>query len=323
MSVERLAVIEAEEQRGAAIIAAGLSSAGDYELEDEEWEDVQEECDGLGDIDEETSADCANSPIPSSPIDAAPIPLCLDTHPVSDSCPVGNTTGPADTSSILDEHDPFFQPPHHAQLIPTAADIHPHPAVYLIYLLVVWLHTGTRCKLPFRACNAVLVVLGVILSTCGVILDPPLCTSLATVLSRLDVEPEFEILPVCPRCIRPYPSSSLGSALCTTCSSPLFNTSPTVSQQNHGKETRTTPLPLLRFPYDSLSQQLTALIPEIEDVLDNWHHKPRVSGEYHDHFDGRICQELPGPDDRPFFRPDVKEMPDGELQIGLTFGVDW
>ncbi|KAI0784611.1 hypothetical protein C8Q75DRAFT_736189 [Abortiporus biennis] len=76
------------------------------------------------------------------------------------------------------------------------------------------------------------------------------------------------------------------------------------------------PKPLLRFPYKSLEEQLMLLIPQIED-------KTCKEGEYQDHFDRCICQELEGPDGLPFFYLDLKELPDRELWIRVTLGVDW
>lgn len=65
------------------------------------------------------------------------------------------------------------------------------------------------------------------------------------------------------------------------------------------------------------------LIPDVEDELDAWRLKTRIPGEYEDQFDGRICQELPGHDGLPFFHPELAAMPENELRIGLTLGVDW
>ena len=82
-------------------------------------------------------------------------------------------------------------------------------------------------------------------------------------------------------------------------------------------------MPRLRFPYKPLEEQLAEVLPQLEDSLDSWRTKPRKPGEYTDHFDGNICQTLSGHDGLPFFRPELKEMPDGEIRLGITLGVDW
>ncbi|KAJ7834059.1 hypothetical protein B0H14DRAFT_3462324 [Mycena olivaceomarginata] len=48
--------------------------------------------------------------------------------------------------------DPFYIAPKATQHLPTATEVHPNRAVYLIYVVVFWLHS--QFHLPFRACNA-------------------------------------------------------------------------------------------------------------------------------------------------------------------------
>jgi len=52
--------------------------------------------------------------------------------------------------------DPFQYHPGPMHAPPTAADIHPQWAVYVLYLLVVWLHS--QFHVPFCACSAFLAV---------------------------------------------------------------------------------------------------------------------------------------------------------------------
>lgn len=61
----------------------------------------------------------------------------------------------------------------------------------------------------------------------------------------------------------------------------------------------------------------------MENRMDEWHKKERVEGKYHDIFNGDVCKTIPGPDRLPFFCHDLKDMPDGELQLGVTIGADW
>ncbi|KAI0072971.1 hypothetical protein K474DRAFT_1686422 [Panus rudis PR-1116 ss-1] len=185
-------------------------------------------------------------------------------------------------------------------------------------MLVIWLHT--HFQLPFKACNAVLYVFSVILNFLCIPLDPPMFTTLPTIMEKMDIEPSFNILPVCVTCKRPYPENT---ASCFHCQEALYDKTPTVNQRSKGRTEREIPKPRLRYPYLSLSSQLANLVPDIEDSLDEWRRVARKPGEYTDQFDGRVCQEVKGPDDLPFFRPDLAEMPDGELRIGLTMGLDW
>ncbi len=137
----------------------------------------------------------------------------------------------------------------------------------------------------------------------------------------LGLEPEFRILPICPRCLEVYPDSLLAS-ICTRCSTFIFKGIPPNRSEASPRS------PLLRFPYKDLTSQLTEMlaISGIEDELDKWRTLPRKPDYYQDIFDGRICQTVPGHDGRPFFINDVHDKhagPDGELRIGLTLGVDW
>ncbi|GJF00435.1 hypothetical protein PsYK624_167230 [Phanerochaete sordida] len=142
-------------------------------------------------------------------------------------------------------------------------------------------------------------------------------------MAQLNADADFQELPVCTACLRPYPPDSSGTAVCASCGSALYDTQPTTIQQRSGRTSRTRPKPFLQCPYKSLEEQLCELIPEIENLVDGWRAKPRTSGKYGDHFDGEVCKNLEGPDGSPFFRPDLSELPDGELRIGVTLGVDW
>lgn len=270
-------------------------------LADDDWEDVDDEdVDALEDSPEDDDLDYGDV-APESSLASPDSPLIL---PAED-----------------DDSDPYHCEPPATSSLPMPSDVHPNGAVYLVYLMVVWLHT--RFKVPFRACNVILVISAVIFSLSSVDLSPSMFSTLDSVLTTLAVEPQFCILPVCPQCKMPHPASTTPDSLCSKCSSQLFNTAPTVGQQRRGQAARTKAIPLLRFPYKPLEHQLIDLIPEIEDQLDSWRLKDRVDGEYADQFDGQICKELPGHDGLPFFRPDLKQMPDGEIRLGITLGVDW
>lgn len=275
------------------------------ELEDDDWEDVDED---------------DSDPLPDSPNPGDIEDLVAD--------PPGSAPDALELPSYInrlvpetDEDDPYQCDPPPASSLPMPADLHPNGAVYLVYLMVVWLHT--QFKVPFRACNVILAICATIFTLSAVDLAPAMFSTLDSVLGAMEVEPTFYILPVCPQCKMPHPASTTPDTLCVRCSGLLFNTIPTVGQQRRGRSTRAKPVPLLRFPYKPLEHQLIDIIPEIEDQLDTWRLKAREDGVYTDQFDGQISKELEDHEGAPFFRHDLQEMPDGELRLGITLGVDW
>jgi hypothetical protein len=199
--------------------------------------------------------------------------------------------------------------------------------LYMLYLLVAWLHT--QCKVAFSACGAVLVVVSHILLAAGVVLDAgqqsPYVT-LKSVMSNVGIEPAFHILAVCPQCMEPHPSSTSPGSMCTRCESPLFK-----STARRGRRARAPAndganleRPLVQYPVMSVEAQLRAIlaIPGMEDEMEHFRSVPRSPGVYNDMFDGRVPREIKGPDGRPFFENPV---PPGstELRVGLTLGFDW
>ena len=243
----------------------------------------------------------------------------------ADTAHAGNVDLPPSETNVCgsDENspDPFQYSPGPVRPPPTAADIHPERAVYILYLFVFWLHT--QFHLPFRACSAFLAVITLAFEAAGSPIDPPMHTTLPSVISKLEAEPSFKVCPVCPGCLEVHPASVPKDACCTRCEHPLYRPPVTPSKTAHrAEETRR---PYLQFPMKSLEEQVAAMlaIPGVEDQMDHWRMKARVAGEYNDIFDGRVCQELEGADGLPFFRHDLDHLPNGELRIGLTLGVDW
>lgn len=186
-----------------------------------------------------------------------------------------------------------------------------------------WLHT--QLHLPFRGCNAVLVIVAYLLESAGVRADPPIATTLPTIMSHLGVDPAFQTLPVCPKCFEIFLSTIATSTICPTCQHPIFQQSPSRARNPPP------PKPYLRFPTKSLEVvQLKEMlaVPGVEDAMDSWRIKTRVLGTYNDFFDGRVSREIIGHDNLPFFRNAAPEgqlpaAPDNELRIGVTLGVDW
>ncbi|THU85280.1 hypothetical protein K435DRAFT_806048, partial [Dendrothele bispora CBS 962.96] len=297
-------VIRAVEEAGSEYAEALIRSGIEFdEVADDDWENELEE--EYGD---------AGSGVPvEMPVDR-PAEIGGDTRPLPE----------IEDPKEENDPDPFLYE------LPEVSGRGPEPiisnlAVYLLYMLVAWLHT--QFHLPFRACKAVLVVVRLALSSVGAVLDEPVVTTLPSVMQHLGIESDFRILPVCPRCQEVYPASTEKSALCLSCNEPLFKTEPTPGQQRRGIPTREDPKPCLQFPVKSISEQLASMlsVPGVEDEMDKVfetfaNHQP---GQYRTIFDGKVCRELRSADGSLFFSPSQREREDGEMRIGLTMGVDW
>ncbi|TFY50386.1 hypothetical protein EVG20_g11549 [Dentipellis fragilis] len=208
---------------------------------------------------------------------------------------------------------------------PSMAPITPlntHTPMFLLYLLVSWLHTTSQ--LAFPACRAVLIVVGQILASAGLAFHQQHTPykSLSSVMTNLGVEPVFQVLPVCATCLEVYPSNYASSSSCIHCSAPLFKNIKCLDRRK--PSAKDIPRPLLQFPTRSIEAQLHDIlaIPGMEDVLDAWRTKARDPGVLQDNFDGKVCHELQGPDGRIFFE-NPPALGCDELRIGLTLGVDW
>jgi hypothetical protein len=221
--------------------------------------------------------------------------------------------------------DPFLWMPSFEGRSALQEPAHPVLAVYLLYMLVAWLHT--QFHVPFRACNAILVVFSLALSSMGALLDPPIVTTLPSAMRCLDIEPNFQVLPVCPSCQEVYPSLIPKTSDCVRCGEALFQSDPTPSQQRRGFLTREIPIPRLQFLTKSISEQLIDMlgVPGLEDKMETVYEKisRHQPGEYRNIFDGKVCRELRSADGSLFFHPSEQEKAEGELQIGVTMGVDW
>lgn len=210
--------------------------------------------------------------------------------------------------------DPFYNPSVDDSIAvrpPSPSEIHPEQGVFLLYMVVSWLHL--QYHLPFRACSVLVQVILLIIKAFGATVSRPApLTTLPSIFARLDVEPRFKILPVCPTCKEVYPQSIETPLLCRHCSSPIF--------KFPAKRT-----PHLQAPYMSIQTQITTLlgVPGVEAMLDEWRDKPRSPNRYTDIFDGEVTRTIQAPDGSPFFRNGFEDGPNGELRIGLTLGLDW
>jgi hypothetical protein len=230
------------------------------------------------------------------------------------------SNGPRLTPVALDPHaDPFQYVPA-VWALRTPADVHPNPAVFLIYTLVVWLHT--QWHLPFAACNTLLVVLRFILDLAGAHIDPPIRITLGSAMNALDVDPAPRILPVCINCQRVYPANTAHDTACLPCDKPLFNIKPSKPDQERRKAVGTNPTPVLPVAIKSIQEQLEEmlLVPGFEKSLQLWKDVTRTPGIYHDIHDGAVCKEILGPDGKPFY---CKQPHNNELRIGLSLSLDW
>ncbi|THU88212.1 hypothetical protein K435DRAFT_680238 [Dendrothele bispora CBS 962.96] len=208
---------------------------------------------------------------------------------------------------------------------------HPHLAVYLLYLLVTWLHT--QFHLPFRACQAVLVVVGLALrytlrtasANPQADFNPPLLTTLPSVMYCLGVDPCIRVLPVCPKCQEVYASTIPKNAICD-CGETIFKLAFTPNSQRRARED---PKPRLQFPMKTISEHLVEMlsVSEIEKEMESVYEKfsSHQPGQYRNIFDGKVCRELPSRycNTFPNVQGIIPHRPAGELRIGVTMGVDW
>jgi hypothetical protein len=220
--------------------------------------------------------------------------------------------------------DPFYEPPQlHRQARVQVGQV-PN-FLFLLYILVAWLHT--QCKVAFKACNVVLVVVMHILASAGAVdlrTGKAAYESLQSVLRNMDVEPDLKVLPVCPACQEPYPASREGPFLCSRCNTPVFSV--TSSHDSRRANVPRLVKPILQCPYMSIEAQLRAIlaVPGMVNAMDGWRSSHRTAGQYHDMFDGLVARQVRGVDGEPFFiNPLI--FPDGhqELRIGLVLGFDW
>jgi hypothetical protein len=143
-------------------------------------------------------------------------------HVIRDSLPIHTVPDANPRHPGKNSPDPFLVLQSSASL-PSIKLTNTYGPLYMIYLLVVWLHT--QFQLAWLACNAVLVVTSNILVAAGLVpaVGPgaPYGT-LTLVINNLGVEPSFWVLPVCPSCMEPHPASQAPDSVCQRCLMPLF-----------------------------------------------------------------------------------------------------
>lgn len=301
-----LAARSAAEERGRVYIDDALTGPDAPSV----YDDIGGDVDGDS-SDSEGESDHSDMPSGHTPtLGNLPLPETPTASPVSPEEPP-NENNP----------DPFYIAPTPAPT-PSYRSAAETP-IFLLYLLVSWLHT--HFHVPFMACNTILVVVLNIFRTAGLVSSttPSPYVTLPSVISHLGVEPVFQVLPVCENCLEVFPSSTKPGVLCNRCSHPLFKS--TLRHNRRISIETESHQPHLQFPTKSIESQLRDIIviPGMIEILEAWRYKPRTAGRYTDNFDGAVCHELPGLDKRPFFENPRPHGTAPELRIGLTLGVDW
>lgn len=335
--------------QSARTFSPAFPAASEEELRGLEYEQAVEEgdqqCaethDGIGDLfDEEDSAGESGAVLANASTSAEEqssgsglLGLGSTTDGARSSTSSTSSTPSADPRYANEnDPDPFYPCVDTVNITPTISTATTHPAFYIMYLTVAWLHS--HWKLPFLACNALLAIFAYIIAAAGATWGNNVqYGTLTTVLKQLGVEPAFRILPVCASCLEVHPDTLPSDAVCVRCSEVLFRRTRRLpatagasgtTRASRPAEAPGSARPLLQFPYKSIEEQLKSLlqIPGFENELEKWRAVERHPGVYVDNFDGKICQELKGNDGRPFFE---NPLPPGndELRIGLTLGIDW
>ncbi|EDR12040.1 uncharacterized protein LACBIDRAFT_324415 [Laccaria bicolor S238N-H82] len=267
LSARRSAAIHAVEEHAAILISEALAEEPDHLYEpfiDDNWEEGEEP--------EADTNPGTNSPY--NPQVSLPAAELFPSIPIATHVPA--------VKAAENNPDLFFcvQEDAHDQLCQKPSDVHPEGDVYLLYMLVTWLHL--QFHVPVHACTVIIHVVGLIIRAFGHTINPPLITTLNHIMSKLDVEPVFDILP----------SSFM----------------PRVPQDT-----------TLCSP-SSLSVQEFRITTSLEEELDAWGALPRTPGKMGDIFDGEVTKSLPAPDGSPFFRnqPGDEKGPNGELHIRVS-----
>ena len=115
--------------------------------------------------------------------------------------------------------DPFLVDQHPTRSIADVLAIPDH--LIIIYTMVSWLHM--QFQLPRIACNAVLAIFACLVKFLDPQLPSPFIT-LPSITRTLAVDPQIELLLVCPNCRDVFPSAASQHVqdACTSCNVPLF-----------------------------------------------------------------------------------------------------
>lgn len=201
--------------------------------------------------------------------------------------------------------------------------LHDHWYIRIMLLLTVFLHT--RHHLSFRACGLLLFVIQAIFRALGLLEqdeDPP--ATLKTLLHRLNMDDHFQVWPICYKCRNLFPPDISRDELCSECEVKLFKPiTRSIWQQIAGKDAPLPPpTPYLGAPIQLLSSLLQELLAqgEVEDEIEAWKYDDQESDLLKHISTGHYWKTARGKDKKLFFD---KNLPNNELRVGVTYGLDW
>jgi len=269
ISEQRAASLLAQEHRAAYLMVQSLAQAEETEglyssdilMDDdwEQWENVDDE-QPAGDFDNTYS-------LPAPKLGATTdFDMCRQ-DPNFQNLDASGFVPPQPPSALevpqskVNENapDPFYKS-HSDAAPPLPSEVHPQDGVYMLYLLITWLHL--QFHLPFRACTAAMNVFLLVLWAFGVVMQAPPVTSLPRIMCKLHIEPTFNVLPCCPKCLEVYPATAHTPSICDQCNTFIF-------QATLPNTTKRPLTPILRFPYKSIESQLESLlaVPGVEAAM--------------------------------------------------------
>jgi hypothetical protein len=248
---------------------------------------------------------------------------------------------PATGSAVLEALRVLAQP--HAAVATEANDTQPHPVSYpevpsrpaapldtyhasgtfwytrSIQLLAAALHT--RFQVGFRACAVMLHSIRIVFVGLGLEGAKDLPTTLQTVLTHMNLDDHFILLPSCTKCHRLFGKDSPAASMCPTCKINLFQQRRRLLPRLG--RTLPPPLPERAVPYVSISKLLRDFLaqPGMETILDEWRKTPSNPGQYRRMMDGRIWHTVLGPDGLPFFS--ITSLSENEIRVAFTYSLDW
>src|SRR6266849_392005 len=158
----------------------------------------------------------------------------------------------SDPTKDCNNPDPFVVESHDRRGIADLQEPEIPSHLRAVYTLVTWLHL--QFHLPHVACNVVLAFLAFFFTFFKLALMPPF-TTIQSATRALGINPNTQLLAVCKKCRRVYPSSDSIHMQdnCTTCDIPLF--SPELTRQGNHRVTKTLEI---KYPYLSLSDQIAS-----------------------------------------------------------------
>lgn len=191
-----------------------------------------------------------------------------------------------------------------------------------LQLMVAMLHT--QFNVTFQACAMLLQGLGLVLHGLRVQDAEDLPKTLTTVLSKLELDDQFEVAPSCVQCHRLYSSKSSPLSVCDKCNKPLFHPLRRSLFERLSPHATPSPIPIRAVPIIALRTLLEDFLAEGSNELevDAWRDEEAMPGFATRIMDGNVWESVVDGNGRPFFDAGLLDEPN-ELRIGLTFLLDW